>query len=112
MRLDGSDDGVYTIEVTPIDRAGNESGRAVREFYLISQKHEPEVRLVMPETSIFNGLPTVAVELIDYIGPGIDFNASTLTVANSEGVLVREEKLELRRSKQPVNLDHRSGRST
>ena len=42
IALDGSDDGAYTIKVTPTDRAGNTSGAAVREFYLVSQKHEPE----------------------------------------------------------------------
>ena len=31
---------------------------------------------------------TVAVELIDYVGAGIDFDASTVSVTNSQGVLV------------------------
>ena len=103
MALDGSDDGTYTIEITPIDRAGNtgptdregETGVAtVREFYLVSQKHEPEVRLTMPETTTVNSLPTVGVELIDYVGAGIDFDASTVGVRNAQGVLISEEKLE------------------
>ena len=94
IALDGSDDGTYAIKATPADHAGNTGVTVVREFYLVSQKHEPEIRLVMPEMSIFNSLPTVVVELIDYIGSGIDFDASTLTVANSQGVLVPEEKLE------------------
>ena len=94
IALDGSDDGTYTIEVSPIDRAGNTGVAVVREFYLVSQKHEPEVRLVMPETSIVNTLPTVGVELIDYIGAGIDFDASTVTVRNPQGVLVPQRPLE------------------
>ena len=103
MALDGSDDGTYTIEITPIDRAGNtgptdregETGVAtVREFYLVSQKHEPEVRLTMPQTTTVSSLPTVGVELIDYVGAGIDFDASTVTVANSQGVLISQEELE------------------
>ena len=103
MALDGSDDGTYTIEITPIDRAGNtgptdregETGVAtVREFYLISQKHEPEVRLTMPETTTVNSFPTIVVELIDYVGAGIDFDASTVVVRNAQGVLISEEKLE------------------
>ena len=95
IALDGSDDGTYTIEVSPIDRAGNAGVAVMREFYLVSQKHEPEVRLVMPETSIVNGLPTsVVVELVDYIGAGVDFDASTLSVRNPQGALVPEEKLE------------------
>ena len=43
IALDGSDDGTYRIEITPTDRAGNSGMTAVREFYLISQKHEPEI---------------------------------------------------------------------
>ena len=95
IALDGSDDGTYAIRVTPTDRAGNIGVTVVREFYLVSQKHEPEIRLTMPETTIVNTLPTVVVvELIDYVGAGIDFDASTLSVRNSQGVLVPEEKLE------------------
>ena len=98
IALDGSDDGTYAIEVTPIDRAGNNAGdngvATVREFYLVSQKHEPEIRLTMPETTTVNSVPTVAVELIDYVGAGIDFDASTVTVRNPEGALVSQEELE------------------
>ena len=95
IALDGSDDGVYTIAVTPADLAGNRSATpVVREFYLVSQKHEPEIRLVMPETSILNGLPTIVVGLIDYIGAGIDFDVSTLTLKDSQGVLIPQEELE------------------
>ena len=98
IALDGSDDGTYAIEVTPTDRAGNNAGdngvATVREFYLVSQKHEPEIRLTMPETTTVNSVPTVAVELIDYVGAGIDFDASTVTVRNPEGALVSQEELE------------------
>ena len=94
IALDGSDDGTYAIRVSPTDRAGNTGIPVVREFYLISQKHEPEVRLVMPETSTLNSLPTIVVELIDYIGAGVDFDASTVTVRNPQGVLVPQRPLE------------------
>ena len=94
IALDGSDDGTYAIEVTPTDRAGNTGVAAVREFYLISQKHEPEVRLAMPETTTVNSLPTIVVELIDYVGAGIDFDASAVAVRNAQGVLISEERLE------------------
>ena len=94
IALDGSDDGTYTIEVSPIDRAGNTGVPVVREFYLVSQKHEPEIRLTMPETSVVSGLPTVGVELIDYVGAGIDFDASTVTVGNLQGVLIPQRELE------------------
>ncbi|RKU20433.1 hypothetical protein C6500_09060 [Candidatus Poribacteria bacterium] len=94
IALDGSDDGTYTIEVTPTDRAGNTSGAAVREFYLVSQKHEPEIRLATPQTTRINSLMTVVVELIGYVGAGIDFDASTVSVTNSQGVLISQEELE------------------
>ena len=101
IALDGSDDGTYTIAVTPVDLAGNngsenESERVtvVRKFYLISQKHEPEIRLAAPETTTVNSLPTVAVQLVDYIGAGIDFDASTVAVRDPQGVLVPQGELE------------------
>ena len=94
IALDGSDDGTYTIKVTPTDRAGNTGDAAVREFYLVSQKHEPEIRLTMPETTTVNSFPTVAVELVDYVGAGIDFDASTVVVRNPDGVPVSQEKIE------------------
>ncbi len=94
IALDGSDDGTYTIQVAPIDRADNRGGNAVREFYLVSQKHEPEVRLTLPETTIVNALPTIAVALVDYVGAGIDVDASTVTLKNPQGTLVPQEDLE------------------
>ena len=93
IALDGSDDGTYRIEVTPTDRAGNGGITAAREFYLISQKHEPEIRLIIPETTTVNSLATITAEIVDYIGAGIDFDASTLTVRSSQGALVRQEDL-------------------
>ena len=94
IALDGSDDGTYAIEVIPTDRAGNTSVAVVREFYLISQKHEPEIRLTIPETTTVNSLATLTAEITDYIGAGIDFDASTLTVRDSQGVLIPQEDLE------------------
>ena len=94
IALDGSDDGTYAIEVTPIDRAGNTGVAVVREFYLVGQKHEPEIRLTLPETTTVSSLPTVAVELVDYVGAGIDFDASMVAVSNPEGAPVSQEKIE------------------
>ena len=93
IALDGSDDGVYAITVTPVDLAGNGGVTVVREFYLVSQKHEPEVRLTLPETTTVNALPTIAVALVDYVGAGIDFDASTVVVRDPEGAPVSQEKI-------------------
>ena len=94
IALDGSDDGTYRIEITPTDRAGNSGTTAVREFYLISQKHEPEIRLITPETTTVNSLATITADIVDYKGAGIDFDASTLVVRNSQGALIAQEDLE------------------
>ena len=94
IALDGSDDGTYAIEVIPTDRAGNVGAAARREFYLVSQS-QTRVRLTLPESTIVNDLGTVVAELVDYIGPGINFNESTLTVTNSQGVVVPERKIEI-----------------
>ena len=88
--VDGSDDGLYVIEVTPVDRAGNQGAAARREFFLVSQT-APKIRLLRPETSTVNSLTSdaeglVAVELVNYIGVGIDFDASTLVVKSPGGV--------------------------
>ena len=94
IALDGSDDGTYRIEITPTDRAGNSGTTAVREFYLVSQRHEPEIRLTMPATTTVNSLATITADIVDYKGAGIDFDASTLTVRNSQGALITQEDLE------------------
>ena len=90
--VDGSDDGLYVIEVTPLDRAGNQGAAARREFFLVSQT-APKIRLLRPETSTVNSLTSdaeglVAVELVNYIGVGIDFDASTLVVKSPGGASI------------------------
>ena len=90
IALDGSDDGTYRIDVTPTDQAGNSGTTAAREFYLISQKHEPEIRLTIPETTV-TSLATITANIFGYIGAGIDFDASTLTVRNPQGALIAQE---------------------
>ena len=93
IALDGSDDGTYTIEISPTDLAGNVGVTVRREFYLVSQSR-PEIRLAMPETTTVNNLTTVAAELSGYIGAGIDFDASTLTVRDAQSRLVAQTELE------------------
>ena len=93
IALDGSDDGTYTIEISPTDLAGNVGVTVRREFYLVSQSR-PEIRLVMPETTTVNDLTTVVAELSGYIGAGIDFDASTLTVRDAQSRLVAQTELE------------------
>ena len=93
IALDGSDDGTYTIEISPMDLAGNVGVTVRRDFYLVSQSR-PEIRLTTPETTTVNDLTTVVAELNGYIGAGIDFEGSTLTVRDAQGSLVAQTELE------------------
>ena len=93
IALDGSDDGTYTIEISAMDLAGNVGVTVRREFYLISQSR-PEIQLTMPETTTVNNLTTVVAELSGYIGTGIDFDTSTLTVRDAQRRLVAQTEPE------------------
>ncbi len=90
--VNGSDDGAYIIEITLVDMAGNQSAIARREFFLVSETN-PKIRLLRPEATLVNSLTAdadgfVAVELVDYIGVGIDFEKSTLVVKAPNGTTV------------------------
>ncbi|MCE2402417.1 Ig-like domain repeat protein, partial [Candidatus Poribacteria bacterium] len=93
IALDGSDDGTYTIEVTPTDMAGNTGAVVRRQFYLVSQT-QSQVRLTTPETGTVSSLDNITVEIVNYIGSGIDFDASTITVRNAQGLVVPQAKVE------------------
>ncbi len=93
IALDGSDDGTYTIEVTPTDLAGNIGAVVRRQFYLVSQI-QPQVQLTIPETGTVNNLSNITVEIANYIGSGINFDASTITVRNAQGLIVPQSKVE------------------
>ena len=93
IALDGSDDGTYTIELSPIDLAGNAGVTVRRQFYLVSRSR-PDIQLTMPETTAINNLTTVTAELSGYVGAGINFDDSTLAVSDPEGRLIRQTGLE------------------
>ncbi len=93
IALDGSDDGTYTIEVTPTDLAGNIGAVVRRQFYLVS-RIQPQVKLTAPSTGTVNSLDSVTVEINNYIGSGINFDASTITVRNAQGLLVPQAEVE------------------
>ena len=93
IALDGSDDGTYTIEVTPTDLAGNIGAVVRRQFYLVSRT-QPQVKLTAPSTGTVNSLDSVTVEINNYIGSGINFDASTITVRNARGLLVPQAEVE------------------
>ncbi len=93
IALDGSDDGTYTIEVTPTDLAGNMGAVVRRQFYLVSQT-QPQVKLTAPSIGTVNSLDSVTVEIDNYIGSGINFDASTISVRNAQGLIVPQAKVE------------------
>ena len=72
LATDGSDDGEYTIEITPADRAGNIG--TVRHNRFFFETRVPEIRLNTPSESQVNTLTTIEVQLVAYVGPGISFS--------------------------------------
>ena len=94
LATDGSDDGEYRIEITPVDRAGNASARIERRFFFTSQR--PEIRLNAPAKEEVNALTTIDAQLFDYVGSGIDFSAgkSTVVVTRADDTVVPAASVE------------------
>ena len=87
LPTDGTADGLYLIEITATDLAGNTSGTQQIPFYYITQL--PEVISISPEASIaINHLTTVSATLLDRSGKGIDFDQTTISVTNSDGKII------------------------
>ena len=82
-KTDGTDDGVYTIEVTPADRAGNRASNPIPyTFFFVTQP--PKVISTTPEKDAFvNQLDTIQIQLLDYSGIGINFEASEIEDPNT-----------------------------
>ncbi len=93
IALDGSDDGTYTIEVTPADNAGNVGAPIRRPFYLVSTT-QPKVRLTVPDTRTVNNITDISVVIENYIGIGINFDDSNIIVTNVNGTIVSDAKVE------------------
>ena len=94
LAADGSDDGEYRIEITPVDRAENASARIERRFFFTSQR--PEIRLNAPAKEEVNALTTIDAQLFDYVGSGIDFSAedSTVVVTRADDTVVPAASVE------------------
>ncbi len=93
MALDGSDDGTYVIEITPIDLAGNVGAVVRRQFYLVSQT-QPQVRLTTPTMGTVNSLGDITVEIANYIGSGINYDLSTVVVRNPDGTNIQQSQVD------------------
>ena len=100
LAIDGSEDGEYTIEITPVDGANNARAILRRQFFVASRI--PEIRLNAPTENRINNLTTIDVQLFDYIGPGLAFSKSKSTVTVSRNGAVVEAK--------PVTVDETNAR--
>ena len=100
LAIDGSEDGEYTIEITPVDGANNAGATVRRQFFIASRL--PEIRLNTPTDTQISNLTTIDAQLFNYIGPGLDFAESKSTVTVSRNRTVIEAK--------PVITDEQSAR--
>ena len=87
FRTDGSADGVYRLEITPADLAGNVGGLSIVEF--VYATHAPEIEALTPADGAFvNRVPEIRVLVLDRSGEGIDFEKSTIGVSDANDVNV------------------------
>ena len=100
LAIDGSEDGEYIIEITPVDGANNAGATIRRQFFVASKM--PEIRLNTPTDTQISNLTTVEAQLFNYIGPGLDFSESKSTVTVSRNGIVIEAK--------PVTTDEQNAR--
>ncbi len=78
LRVDGSDDGSYRVQVTPADLAGNTLTSPI-EFPLFYSTRKPEVIATTPaEFASVTHLTEVSATLRDHSGQGIDFDRATI----------------------------------
>ncbi len=78
LRVDGSDDGSYRVQVTPADLAGNTLTSPV-EFPFFYSTRKPEVIATTPaEFASVTHLTEVSATLQDHSGEGIDFDRTII----------------------------------
>lgn len=90
LAIDGSEDGAYTIEITPVDGANNAGPTVRRQFFIALRM--PEIRLNIPTEARINDLTTVDAQLFNYIGPGLNFAESESTITVSRNGVTVEAK--------------------
>ncbi len=90
LAIDGSEDGAYTIEISPVDGANNVGTTVRRQFFIALRM--PGIRLNTPTETRINNLTTIDAQLFNYIGPGLDFAESESTITVSRNGIVVEAK--------------------
>ena len=87
LKTDGSVDGVYRLEITPVDLAGNVGGLSIVEF--VYAAHGPEIEMLTPADGAFvNRVPEIRALVLVRSGGGIDVEKSTISLANANGANV------------------------
>ena len=84
FKTDGSADGVYRLEITPVDLAGNVGGLSSVEFVYATQV--PEIEMLTPtDGAIVNRVSEIRALVLDHSGEGIDLEKSMITVSDASG---------------------------
>ena len=85
LETDGTQDGVYTIEITPVDKAGNSVSGPVSIDFTYATKLPEIVALTLKDNAIINQLNSIEVTFVEYSGEGIDFDNSAILVKDKDG---------------------------
>ena len=84
FKTDGSADGVYRLEITPVDLAGNVGGVSIVEFVYATQV--PEIEMLTPtDGSVINRVTEIRVLIRDNSGEGIDLEKSVIRLSDASG---------------------------
>ena len=84
FKTDGSADGVYRLEITPADLAGNVGGLSTVEFVFATLP--PEIEMLTPsDESVVNRVPEIRALIHDHSGEGINFNQSMISLSGPNG---------------------------
>ena len=87
FRTDGSADGVYRLDITPVDLAGNFGGLSTVEFVYATQA--PEIEMLTPaDAVVVNRVSEIRVLIGDNSGEGIDFEKSKITLTDTNNAKV------------------------
>ena len=87
FKTDGSADGVYRLEITPIDLAGNVSGLSTVEFAYAATG--PDIEMLTPADGAFvSSVPEIRVLVLDRLGEGINFEKSIVSLMDANGANV------------------------
>ena len=96
LAIDGTDDGLYTVTVTPKDLLRNVVATETK-FYFLYDTTPPRIVRTIPKDreGIVSPIDAVSVVLDDGSGSGIDFDNSTVSLKGPKGLIKAEPISEL-----------------